>query len=690
MKKLAVVIVNYETPELIEKLVQQFSVLDQTLFDLYIIDNSKKYISKYATIRHSINVGFDQAIAAWLNENKHLGYLGYWILNSDITLDLKFDYLRNFINLLEHDNTIGLLSTKVICKKPYKIAQEMVPDNDVWIAKYVDFQSTVLSRQLLQKLNIGSIPYFHGGLDLEINLKAEELGMRVVIDARSTVTHEGQVSWNALDANVTINDHMSRLGIQYTGKDDAVSKNEFLVVKGLSRFYPDIVNVQGAINVKHRLFNTPLISYSKKEYNRSIDTVLPEGLDYLERAISAGNEEAEGIYLTTCVTNGLFQRYVDFSKNIKFNNSGVVGNDDYMRAQSAHYVNQRNPVKTIVFHIAPGPGHAWDAEHTEEGVGGSEIAAIQLTTELAKLGHRIYVFNYCKVPGIYNGVIWDSLDKFDVFEKTHAIDVLVVSRWPEFRFVNPKTRVYFWAHDLNYYNRINATNWQYFDKFLVLSKYHYRFFSSAYPFIPSSYFEIMSNGLDLTRFDQTVERNNKKLIYSSNPDRGVAVLIDMFEELHKWDPKLELHVFGYYPDNIRKSPTYWRDMPGLIYRGYTPQKELAAEYMSSKLWLYPCTWLETFCITAIEAQAAGTPAIASDWGCLRERVGNAGIVIDGLQKNEEHKNKFIKAVKLLLTDEDLWNKYSKAGKEQAKNFSWAKTAEHFIGITNADYTASIR
>jgi glycosyltransferase involved in cell wall biosynthesis len=357
-----------------------------------------------------------------------------------------------------------------------------------------------------------------------------------------------------------------------------------------------------------------------------------------------------------------------------------------MRAQNTHYINVKAPIKTIVFYVKPGPGHAWDPGHTEEGIGGSEIAVIQLSKELVKLGHKVYVFNFCKEVGVYDGVVWKTIEEFDSFEKSNFIDVLVVSRWPEFRFVNPKTRVYFWAHDLNYFDRINATNWQYFDKFLILSKYHYRFFSCAYPFIPAANYEIMSNGLDLGRFDQVVKRNPKKLIYSSNPDRGLIVLIDIFEELHKWDPELELHVFGYYPDNIRKLPTYWRDTPGLIYRGYADQKELAMEYMSSKLWLYPCTWLETFCITAIEAQAAGTPSVVSDWGCLRERVGNAGIVVDGLIKDEDHKKRFGDAVKLLLTDEKLWLDLSVAGKKQAENFSWKQTAEHFVKVCNANYT----
>jgi glycosyltransferase involved in cell wall biosynthesis len=62
--------------------------------------------------------------------------------------------------------------------------------------------------------------------------------------------------------------------------------------------------------------------------------------------------------------------------------------------------------------------------------------------------------------------------------------------------------------------------------------------------------------------------------------------------------------------------------------------------------------LETFCITAIEAQAAGTPAVVSDYGCLRDRVGNAGIVIGGI-KDLAHEEAFIEAVVRLANDDVL-------------------------------------
>jgi uncharacterized radical SAM superfamily Fe-S cluster-containing enzyme len=68
---------------------------------------------------------------------------------------------------------------------------------------------------------------------------------------------------------------------------------------------------------------------------------------------------------------------------------------------------------------------------------------LNLSRELAKLGQEVYVFNRCAEPGVFDDVVWDHFDNFDRFEKENDIDILVVSRLPDFRFVNPKTQVYF-------------------------------------------------------------------------------------------------------------------------------------------------------------------------------------------------------------------------------------------------------
>jgi glycosyltransferase involved in cell wall biosynthesis len=672
INKLAILLITYNTHELTEKLVKQLNYFDNDLFDLTVIDNTKN------------NKGFDQTVSEWIKDSPE--YLGYWLLNNDCSLNVADNYIEKFIDYIEADDTLGIISTKVEDEQKYFMPQK-ADLAGTQLVKYIDFQNAVLTHNFVKQYDF-TTPYFFGGLDFDACTFAQENNFRLIIDYSLTVKHYYHKSFEAKEPLEDLKNHIKRFNLNLDYSLTFENLNAELITCGMMQRYPSLKNLNDCTDLKQHLMNTVATSYSNFEYD-SGQTLMSgsqfaSAKNHFKRAIVGGREDAIPLF-SSCVFNT-----DDYIKGAKFLSKYVDrtaygterSNYEYMIAQANHHFVNKKEKYTIGFYVRPDAGHPWDPKHTDEGVGGSEIAVINLSKELAKLGHKVVVFNRCAVPETYDGVEWKHLNDFDEYEKLHPFDYMMVSRLPEFRFINSKTKVIYWAHDLNYYERITPTNWQYFDKFLILSRYHYRFFSEAYPWITTDFYDILPNGLDLSRFEQEVERNPKKLIYSSNPDRGLTILLDMFEELHKWDSELELHVFGYYPDNVRKQPTYWRDMPGLIYRGYHNQQELAREYMSSKLWLYPCIWLETFCITAIEAQAAGTPCIVSEWGPLRERIGNAGIVIDGLKKDDDHKHRFVEAVKELLRDKEKWGVFSSNGLNQAKNFTWENSAHSLIKIFN--------
>lgn len=674
LNKIAILIITYKNHIKTDNLVNQLNYYDKNLYDLTVIDNSIN------------NVGFEPAIKEWLSEVSILDYAGYWLLNNDIELDLKYNYLNRFLELIKYDDEIGIITTRLTDDTGDYLPQKDDEQN-LKLVSYADFQNAVLTRTFIKNYDLRSLKYFFGGFDIDACVFVNKNNLKNITDYTLSVYHKNYESKNKITI-LPVEDLKNHIH-KYDLKID-VSSNDFHTINGML-IYSILTSNHADIdpwNVKNDYAFRDKLDYGLEEFKKGIAIytygTFQESKKFFMRSLIGGYLESIGYLIGASNYTELYsdvsellQPYVNYDNYDNFR-----GAYEYVRAQETYFTNTLPTLKTYVFHVVPDAGHLWDPKHTDEGVGGSEIAVINLSKELAKLGNKVFVFNNCHTPGVYDGVTWYTLNTFDEFEKLNTIDILIVSRYPEFRFVQANAKIYYWAHDLNYYQRITTANWQYFDKFLVLSRYHYKFFSEAYPWIPKSAFEILPNGLDLSRFDQVVKRNNKKLIYSSNPDRGLTFLFDIFEELHKWDPELELHVFGYYPENIRKHPTYWREIPGVIYRGYHKQYELAAEYLSSKLWLYPCTWLETFCITALEAQAAGTPSVVSSWGPLKDRVGNAGIVIDGFQKDLEHQQKFIDAIKTLLTNETLWEQYSQAGKEQVKNSTWKNSAIKLMEITN--------
>lgn len=71
----------------------------------------------------------------------------------------------------------------------------------------------------------------------------------------------------------------------------------------------------------------------------------------------------------------------------------------------------------------------------------------------------------------------------------------------------------------------------------------------------------------------------------------------------------------------------------------------------------------------LEAMQSGTPVITSNISSMPEVAGDAGILVNPYEIQEINQ-----AMEKLLEDEQLCQEFSKKGLEQAKKFSWQKTA----------------
>ena len=59
----------------------------------------------------------------------------------------------------------------------------------------------------------------------------------------------------------------------------------------------------------------------------------------------------------------------------------------------------------------------------------------------------------------------------------------------------------------------------------------------------------------------------------------------------------------------------------VIFTGRLSKPALARVLMQSDVCLYPCNFFETFCLTALECQAAGVPIVTSEFGALATTLG---------------------------------------------------------------------
>lgn len=107
----------------------------------------------------------------------------------------------------------------------------------------------------------------------------------------------------------------------------------------------------------------------------------------------------------------------------------------------------------------------------------------------------------------------------------------------------------------------------------------------------------------------------------------------------------------------------------VVFTGYVPDEDLVWIYNACDVFVYPSVY-EGFGLPVIEAMACGAPVITSNTSSLPEVAGNAAILVNPQNIDEISTN-----IMKVLEDDNLKKQLSQKGIEQAKKFSWKKTAE---------------
>jgi glycosyltransferase involved in cell wall biosynthesis len=312
-------------------------------------------------------------------------------------------------------------------------------------------------------------------------------------------------------------------------------------------------------------------------------------------------------------------------------------------------------------------GKPWDGKtiHTEP-LGGSEAAVAYTARALAKKGENVTVITHSPtVDSTYEDVRYIN-NAMAQEAMAGQWDVVVSSRWMEI-LENPwiTNKLFLWLHDLPYMD-VGVIKCH---KVIMVSETQRTSWK-----LPDVMTTVIGNGIDLNLFESLngTERNENKLMWTSNPDRGLPIAAKIFQEIRKRWPDLELHVYGRsavygWPDDV-EGPFLPREshMENITLHEPLPRYALAKELATAWCWYYPTIWPETYCIAGLEAQAAGTPIVAAPYAALNETVKGGILTHDFLNGISQLRNK------------RRWNKLSDAGKEFARENTWEDKADQWI------------
>lgn len=352
-------------------------------------------------------------------------------------------------------------------------------------------------------------------------------------------------------------------------------------------------------------------------------------------------------------------------------------------------INQtKNPhkVKTneIVISCLPGSHpYPFDEDlYKEKGMGGSETALIEVAKYLKEITQKpVIVFNGREENKICSsGVIYrTSLEMHDYFCKFEP-DTHIAWRH-NVKLTNAKT--YLWCHDLV---TPGAEMHQNYEKIICLSEFH-KNYVQVQQNIPSDKIVISRNGIDITRFetDLKIQKEETKIVWPSSPDRGLNEAIAIIEKAReKSGTDFTLHVY-YGFDNMKKYGGGFAQMaialeekikqrPWIKYHGNLEQRKLAKELLSSSIWLYPASFIETYCITVLEAVASGVYPIVKEIGALKNTVKPfsdkemADLLFLDVHETEKWADRVIEAF-----EQKKWQRVSMEGFD----YSWKGVAKHF-------------
>jgi glycosyltransferase involved in cell wall biosynthesis len=346
----------------------------------------------------------------------------------------------------------------------------------------------------------------------------------------------------------------------------------------------------------------------------------------------------------------------------------------------------------------------WTPDNLDkQGIGGSETALVHMARELAALGHEVTVFSNCPdQEGTYDDVMYVHFEHLTQDALFNGIpvecDIFISSRRVHLFPIKAAKKI-LWMHDTDVGPPTQdiCQKLLQFDHILALTQWHKANLLINYPFLDPGRISVTTNGIDLSRYHEPPVKIGNRLIYSSSPDRGLSLLLELFPAIKEQVPDVELHVY-YGFDNyeaiiernghdsqlqeyarreiamIREAMANTR---GVIYHGRVGQRELAKAQLASKVAPYPTHFKETSCITMMENQAAGCTPVTTELAALPETIHH-GFLLKPPNTAEAYKDAFVKRVVWCLTHEKERAGMAGRGRVEAfKLHSWKRVAEEW-------------
>jgi hypothetical protein len=353
--------------------------------------------------------------------------------------------------------------------------------------------------------------------------------------------------------------------------------------------------------------------------------------------------------------------------------------------------------KPLLCFVADGGFDYWTgSDILVKGVGGSETYIIEMARYIQKQGiFKVIVFCKCLSFDVFENVEYIPLEHYQPFLKNYFVHTCIISRFSEYLPVaihGKAENIYIVLHDLTPSGLVIHLD-EKLKHIFCLSEWHVSYFTNLFPqckeiTVPFYY------GIDFQKFknDNIIIKEINKFIYSSFPNRGLLQLLQMWPKIIEKFPDASLHIYSdidgkwvnsvekLQMDQIKMLLNIYKENQSLniYYYGWVDKKTLAEAWKTSEYWFYPCTFSETFCLTAVEAALSKTLAITNGLAALQNTVEKRGICIEGDTTTEEWQSKALNELFSIMNNKPKREKLIEMNYQWASKLSWENQANKFI------------
>ncbi|MDR3476677.1 MAG: glycosyltransferase family 1 protein [Gammaproteobacteria bacterium] len=225
------------------------------------------------------------------------------------------------------------------------------------------------------------------------------------------------------------------------------------------------------------------------------------------------------------------------------------------------------------------------------------------------------------------------------------------------------------------------------DYIVAISEYTRQHFLTLFPHFPKDRISVVYPASRFTESNNALEPSHKLRnllperfwlsVGTLEPRKNIKYLLRVYAKLKKMQHTYPLVLAGkqgWMIHDLEKTLMELGIQNDVHVLGYVDNEELQWLYQHCFYLIYPSLF-EGFGLPVLEAMTLGAPVITSHSSSLPEVAGSAGILVDPLQEDE-----LVHAMIRVSSELALREQFKKQSYEQAKLFSWEKSAKAILSL----------